>query len=75
LVLVSSAFAGSGATSVEAYGSTPAKVAGAISQSSPAASSGDLPFTGQNLAIVAIAGVVLVGTGFALRGRGRKSSS
>jgi hypothetical protein len=38
-------------------------------------SSGTLPFTGLQIALVALAGVVLVGSGFALRRASRSSNS
>ena len=60
LVFASSAMAQS--ATEDAYGGTP-HVDGA----------GSLPFTGLNLAIVAIAGVALVGTGLAVRRASRSN--
>jgi len=67
------AYAGGG-TSVDAYGGTQGRTQGAIHQASVGKAGGTLPFTGQNLGVVAGFGLVLVGTGIALRRRSKSES-
>jgi hypothetical protein len=53
-----------GATGGDSGGGAPS---GTVSSSSESSSSGVLPFTGLQLAMIGLAGVALVGSGFALR--------
>jgi hypothetical protein len=81
LVAVPVALAADSSTALDGYGSSAAnpvvQVKGSTA-SSPAAttaagtsSGGTLPFTGLDLAVVLVAGTVLVGLGFGLRRLGR----
>jgi hypothetical protein len=69
LVLPTAAFAGNQSDTSGVLGASGSGSGGALSESGSA-----LPFTGVNLALIIIAGLVLVGTGLLLRRRGSTES-
>jgi len=67
LFLVGTALAGSGSTTVGAYGGTAAGTQGQVGTATTA--SGGLPFTGTNVALIVLVALGLVVVGFMLRRR------
>jgi hypothetical protein len=60
--------AAGGSSTLSGYGGPAGTVAGTVQKS------GTLPFTGLNLTVVLVVGLVLVGVGYFMRRRGRTSA-